>query len=275
MINFPDSPAVDDIFTSGSLSWQWDGTKWKSATTVVTLAQGEVLGNPDATPASAIPADLALMLRASLGDGTAGYVITAGGTGVDPAWAAPSGVSLPSLDAAEVLGNDTASPATAAAVALLSVLRRALGDGVVGQAIMSGGPGADPAWGALKYGIGCFVPGVPTASQVLLSHTFMTDVTFPANFGSFSGYTSEARGTTAATATTTIVVQKSLAASPGSFSNVGTIVVSAGGYMASSFTTASSAVVGFAAGDTLQLVAPATPDATFAGFSASLVGYEV
>ena len=29
-INFPDSPSVNDIFTSGSSSWQWDGTTWKS-----------------------------------------------------------------------------------------------------------------------------------------------------------------------------------------------------------------------------------------------------
>lgn len=84
MIDYPDSPAVDDVFTFGSLSWQWDGTKWKTAS--ITLNQGEVLGNPDATPASAIAADLALMLRAALGDGTAGQAILSGGSGVDPAW---------------------------------------------------------------------------------------------------------------------------------------------------------------------------------------------
>jgi hypothetical protein len=27
-VNFPNSPAINDIFTSGSSSWKWDGTKW-------------------------------------------------------------------------------------------------------------------------------------------------------------------------------------------------------------------------------------------------------
>ena len=91
MIDFPDSPAVDDIFTSGVLSWQWDGVKWKSANTATDLNQGEVWGNPDVTPAPAIPADLALMLRAALGDGTAGQAILSGGSGVDPAWGTVAG----------------------------------------------------------------------------------------------------------------------------------------------------------------------------------------
>ena len=60
--------------------------KWKSVTTATDLNQGEVWGNPDATPAPAVPADLALMLRAALGDGTAGQAILSGGSGVDPAW---------------------------------------------------------------------------------------------------------------------------------------------------------------------------------------------
>ena len=27
-LNFPDSPSVNDIFTSGSSRWQWDGSSW-------------------------------------------------------------------------------------------------------------------------------------------------------------------------------------------------------------------------------------------------------
>ena len=27
-LNFPDSPAVNDIFTSGSSRWIWNGTSW-------------------------------------------------------------------------------------------------------------------------------------------------------------------------------------------------------------------------------------------------------
>jgi len=29
-LNFPDSPSVNEIYTSGSNSWQWDGTVWNA-----------------------------------------------------------------------------------------------------------------------------------------------------------------------------------------------------------------------------------------------------
>ena len=29
-INFPDSPSVDDVFTSGDRQWKWNGTSWQS-----------------------------------------------------------------------------------------------------------------------------------------------------------------------------------------------------------------------------------------------------
>lgn len=35
MIDFPASPATDQVFTSGAASWRWDGAKW--------LAQGAAL----------------------------------------------------------------------------------------------------------------------------------------------------------------------------------------------------------------------------------------
>lgn len=56
-------------------------------------------GNPDVTPAPAIPADLALMLRATLGDGTAGQAILSGGSGVDPAWGTVGGITVVSKTA--------------------------------------------------------------------------------------------------------------------------------------------------------------------------------
>lgn len=31
-INFPNSPAVNDIFTAGVIKYKWDGTKWYSIT---------------------------------------------------------------------------------------------------------------------------------------------------------------------------------------------------------------------------------------------------
>lgn len=32
-INFPASPAVDDTFVVGDVTWRWDGTSWRSNST--------------------------------------------------------------------------------------------------------------------------------------------------------------------------------------------------------------------------------------------------
>ena len=34
-IDFPNSPTVGQLFTVGSITWQWDGTVWRSQGTVV------------------------------------------------------------------------------------------------------------------------------------------------------------------------------------------------------------------------------------------------
>jgi hypothetical protein len=111
------------------------------------------------------------------------------------------------------------------------------------------------------------------ASQLVLLQRLSKGVTFPANFGAYLGHASEARGTVNATASVAIDVQRALSAAPGSFASVGTITIAAGS-MVGSFTSAGGAAVAYAQGDTLGLVGPATPDATFANFAATLVGYE-
>lgn len=126
---------------------------------------------------------------------------------------------------------------------------------------------------ASKYVVGCFAPGVLTASQILLVHRVSKAVTLPANFASYAGYASQASGTAAATASTVITVAKALAASPTTFSNVGTITFAAGGTVPT-FATSGGAAVAFAAGDVLRLAAPSSADATFAGFSATIVMQE-
>jgi hypothetical protein len=127
---------------------------------------------------------------------------------------------------------------------------------------------------AHKYIVGAFVPGLMTASQWLLLHSCTKAITLPANLGAYLGHATAARGTVNATGSTTIIVQKAVVATPGTFTNVGTIVVSAAAMVAATFTTTSGAAVTFAQGDTLALVAPASPDATFTNFTASLVAYE-
>jgi len=131
------------------------------------------------------------------------------------------------------------------------------------------------AWTAQRprYIVSCFVPGVPTASQLLLLQRLSKGITIPANFGSYLGHTSMARGTVNATASTAIDVQKATSAAPGSFSSVGTITI-AGGAMVGTFASSGGTAITFAQGDSISLVAPASPDATFADFAASLVGFE-
>ena len=36
-INFPDSPSVDDVFTSGNKTWKWNGSTWSSSSTPIGL----------------------------------------------------------------------------------------------------------------------------------------------------------------------------------------------------------------------------------------------
>ena len=118
------------------------------------------------------------------------------------------------------------------------------------------------AWvgaGGGRYTVACYAPGVPSASQVLLQHTYASAVSLESGL---------ARGTAAATASAVVKVQKALAASPTSFADVGTITFGAGSISG----TLAGLPASFAPGDTLQLLAPATPDATLAGISATLVG---
>ncbi len=124
---------------------------------------------------------------------------------------------------------------------------------------------------APKYIIACFVPGVLTGSQTLLMHRFSRGVTIPAGFAPYLGYTSEARGNVAATGAMAVTVMRALNSTPTGFAPVGTINIAAGAVVGT-FTAASDVV--FATGDTLALVAPGTADATFGGFTATLVGFE-
>jgi hypothetical protein len=123
-----------------------------------------------------------------------------------------------------------------------------------------------------KYNISFSVPGVPTASYAV-DHQFSKAVTIGANFASYLGHASQARGSANATASTVITVQKATAAAPNTFSNVGTITFAAG-TVTPTFATSGGTIVSYAQGDTLRLLFPVTPDATFAGFASTIVSFE-
>jgi hypothetical protein len=279
VIDFPDAPVEGELFSSGPLTWKYVLGKWQAASSAIDLSQGEVWGNPDPTAGPAVPAALATMIRADLGDGVAGQALLSGGTGIDPAWGTVAGgsASLPSAAQGEVLGNPATGSAVVVPTQLARMIRASLGDGVAGQVITSAGPGVDPGWGnvavALKYVVGAFVPGVLTANQLLLVHRVGKAITIPANFGAYAGYISQASGTVAATASTVITVARALSATPTSFTTVGTITFGAGGLIPT-FATTGGTAVSYAQGDLLRLTAPASPDATFAGFACTLVAQE-
>lgn len=115
--------------------------------------------------------------------------------------------------------------------------------------------------------------GVLTNSQVLLLHGLDVACTLPANLTAFRGSASRAGGSANATASTVVKIQKALAASPNSFSDVGTITFGAG-TVTPTFATSGGSAVSFAQGDVLRLIGPASADATFADFYATIVMQE-
>lgn len=187
---------------------------------------------------------------AGLAPGTAGQVLQTGGAGADASWV--SGGSASNIDAL--------SDVTITSVADRDVL---VYDSTSSQ------------WKnqRAKYNIGIFVPGVMTASQNLVYHRFSKAVTLPANFGAYLGHASEAGGSANATGSTVINIDKAATATPNTFSNVGTITIGASG-VTPTFASSGGTAITFAQGDVLRAVAPASPDATFADFYATLVGFE-
>lgn len=148
----------------------------------------------------------------------------------------------------------------------------ALPKGSIGQTVGVDGSN-HVAYLAPKYIIGASIDGLLTASQRILYHRFTKAVTIPANFGAYLGHSSQAGGSANATASTVINVDKAVTAAPNTFSNVGTITIAATS-VTPTFASSGGTAISFAAGDVMRIMAPASPDATFAGFYASIVGFE-
>lgn len=109
----------------------------------------------------------------------------------------------------------------------------------------------------LPIDLGCFVPGVGTNNQILLSLALNRAITFPAG-----ATLSHAIATIAATGSTTFTFKKN----GSSFATA----VFAGSGTTATFTQASDAV--FVAGDILEIDGPATADATLANIGITLAG---
>jgi hypothetical protein len=101
-----------------------------------------------------------------------------------------------------------------------------------------------------------FYPSTPPASAILLLHPVAEAITFAANF---AGSTFTA--TASATGSTVFTIAKALAASPNTFTTIGTATIAASS-ITCTFASTGGAAQSFAAGDVLKITAPGTPDAT-------------
>jgi len=106
------------------------------------------------------------------------------------------------------------------------------------------------------------IPGVLTAATVF-AHVFGAAASFPVNFAG-----SQARGSVAAAGSPVVTFAKALAASPLSFSNIGTLTIAAG-TTNPSFVAASAP--SFVTGDTLRGLVT-TGDTSFADLCLTLAG---
>lgn len=125
-----------------------------------------------------------------------------------------------------------------------------------------------------RYNIGfSFVGGVLTASQLIGLHRATKAIRIPANFGAFAGHASQAGATANATGSTVISVARAVAATPNTFTQIGTITFAAGGVVAT-FATTGGTAISIAQGDVIRLTGPATPDSTLANFYCTIVSQE-
>lgn len=115
-----------------------------------------------------------------------------------------------------------------------------------------------------------FGTGLPSASEIanVFGSPFL--LSFNPNFGSIAGGTAQARASVAATGSTVFSVQKALAATPNTWTVIGTVTYGTGD-VTGTFATTGGAAQSLAVGDSLRIVAPSSPDATLAGVSITLV----
>lgn len=250
MIDFPSAPTIGDIHTDGAISWRWDGEHWAANT----ASNGDVTG-----PASATTGHLA-----TYADGT-GKLLADGAIAASAVAQTGGALSNGHLLAADTAGKVVDSGLTTAGVTAGTL---PAGTSNHDQLVWNG-----TAWVPQrpKYVFGFNVPGV-LAINTVFSHVFTKAVTIPANFGSYLGHSTQVRGSANATSSPVVTVAKAAAGSPLSFSNVGTITITAGGVVPV-LATSGSAVINFAQGDIARFLVT-TGDTTFADLVATVVGFE-
>jgi hypothetical protein len=122
-------------------------------------------------------------------------------------------------------------------------------------------------------GFGGDPTAILTADQEVLNYKLPVGVTFLDNFTDYRGWSSTVGGRANTTAEVILVVRKATVAAPLTFSDVGTITIALGTTGPGTFAT-TGGDLSFAKNDTIQIRAPTSPDATFAGLFGTLVGFE-
>lgn len=107
------------------------------------------------------------------------------------------------------------------------------------------------------YAPAVYYPGImKTAAITMMRHTFVEDCVLPANCDGSKG-----GGEANATATAVYKIQRSLAATPDIYSDIGSITYAASSHIPT-FSTASGVDYTFSIGDTMRVVGPDVPDLT-------------
>jgi hypothetical protein len=91
-LNFPSSPATNAIYTSGSSSWQWNGTSW----VVYTAGANGPIYNSQITAKGALISGSSANTPATLAVGANGtYLIANSATTSGLQWINPGSATLP------------------------------------------------------------------------------------------------------------------------------------------------------------------------------------
>lgn len=107
------------------------------------------------------------------------------------------------------------------------------------------------------YAPAVYYPGtMRTSGVIMMRHTFVADCSLPANCAGSKG-----GGEVDATVTTVYKLQRSLAATPDTFVDIGSITYAASSHIPT-FSTAGGVDFTFSIGDTMRVVGPDVPDAT-------------
>lgn len=116
------------------------------------------------------------------------------------------------------------------------------------------------------YAPAVFYPGtMKTSAVTMLRHTFVENCTLPANCAGSQG-----GGEVDATTTSVYKIQRSLAASPDTYVDIGSISYASGTHIPT-FGTASGVDYTFGIGDTMRVISPDVPDLTLADINFTIL----